>query len=236
MAHGVLETFGDGRPILIAIAAPLEFKPLARGFAGQDIQMPPVWQPVRIGRWDLLLTGVSKTNAAGAVAVHLNREVHAAVLSIGIGGAYPVDPSLAPPLVLGQTVAGTASNMADEGVQASDSFIPCAKLGFPLTGYADGATAAPRLLDLVSQVVDRAGPIATVSACSGTDQLVEAYRARTGAIAESMEGAAVGVVAHRRSVPFLELRVLSNTTGERARQVWDIPGAVRGLERLASRL
>lgn len=232
MAHGVLETFGDGRPILVAIAAPLEFKALTRGFAGHDIQMPPVWQPVRIGRWDLLLTGVSKTNAAAAVAVHLNREIHAAVLSIGIGGAYPVDP----PLVLGQVVAGTASNMADEGVQASDAFTPCAKLGFPLTDYADGATAAPRLLDLVSPVVDRAGPIATVSACSGTDQLVEAYRARTGAVAESMEGAAVGVVAHRRSVPFLELRVLSNTTGERARQVWDIPSAVRGLERLASRL
>lgn len=233
MVHRVLEKFGHDRPILIAVAAPLELKALAKGFAGGDIQMPRTWEAVSIGRFDLLLTGVSKASAAGGVATVLDPRRHAAVLSIGIGGAYPIDP----PLALGQTVVATQSIMADEGVQTPETFISCAKLGFPLNDTSgDGVISDPALFDLLEPLGDRSGPVATVSTCSGTDALVEHYRTRTSTIAESMEGAAVGLVAARRSVPFIELRVLSNTTGDRAGQAWDIPGAVRALEALARRL
>jgi nucleoside phosphorylase len=51
-----------------------------------------------------------------------------------------------------------------------------------------------------------------------------------------MEGAAVGLVCHRLRVPFAEVRVVSNTTGHRERQQWDIKGAVSKLELVASAL
>ena len=65
---------------------------------------------------------------------------------------------------------------------------------------------------------------------------------RTRAVAEAMEGAAVGFTARRLglatgSAPaFAELRVISNTTGDRSRQVWDLPRALSRLEQLGSQL
>ena len=42
-----------------------------------------------------------------------------------------------------------------------------------------------------------------------------------------------GQVAARLGVPFLEMRVISNTTGDRERQAWAIGGALRKLAGLA---
>ena len=72
----------------------------------------------------------------------------------------------------------------------------------------------------------RTGPIATVATCSGTGTAAEEVVARTGAIAEAMEGAAVVHAARRQRVPAIELRVVSNTTGDRDRQRWDLTGAL----------
>jgi nucleoside phosphorylase len=66
--------------------------------------------------------------------------------------------------------------------------------------------------------------------------LAHEIRVRTGALAEAMEGAAVGMVAARLGVAFAEVRVISNNTGDRGGQAWDLPGALAGLTRLIGRL
>lgn len=105
-------------------------------------------------------------------------------------------------------------------------------MGFPIGGFAGSAVPVDEgVLGAIRPLADAAGPVATVSTCSGLDSLAGQVRARTGALAEAMEGAAVGQVAHRLGIPFGELRVVSNTTGDRPRQVWDLKGA---LERLAA--
>jgi len=73
------------------------------------------------------------------------------------------------------------------------------------------------------------GPIATVATCSGTDAAAAEVARRTGALAEAMEGAAVVHAARRLHVPAIELRSISNTTGDRARQQWDLALALRSL-------
>ena len=73
------------------------------------------------------------------------------------------------------------------------------------------------------------GPIATVATCSGTDEAAAEVARRTGAVAEAMEGAAVVHAARRLGVPAIELRAVSNTTGRRDRQVWDLPTAMTAL-------
>ena len=55
--------------------------------------------------------------------------------------------------------------------------------------------------------------------------------ARTKAVAEAMEGAAVVHAARRLGVPAIELRVISNTTGDRDNQKWDLAGALAALGR-----
>ncbi|MCH7864601.1 MAG: futalosine hydrolase, partial [Proteobacteria bacterium] len=52
---------------------------------------------------------------------------------------------------------------------------------------------------------------------------------RTGALCEAMEGAAVVHAARRKRVPGIELRSISNTTGDRSSQQWDLK---RGLSAL----
>jgi futalosine hydrolase len=126
---------------------------------------------------------------------------------------------------------------ADEGMESPTGFLDCQAMGFPL-GPFDGSAipADPVLLDVLRPLCEASGPIATVSTCSGTDARAAAVRARTGALAEAMEGAAVAHVAVRmahlhpgRALATGELRVISNTTGQRDLQVWDIK---RSLSRL----
>jgi futalosine hydrolase len=178
--------------------------------------------------------GVGKVNAALAVARSPRPD---AVISLGIAGALPSGPA-----ALGHTVVATASLYADEGIATPDGFFPAAQMGFPLAPWPggvqpsgpDGPRADPLLLAALAPLCDHAGPVATVSTCSGTDVLSFAVAARTGAIAEAMEGAAAGHACLTADPPirFIEVRVISNTTGDRPRQVWDL---ARAFEVLAGR-
>ena len=71
--------------------------------------------------------------------------------------------------------------------------------------------------------------IATVAICSGTDEAANEVVKRTGAIVEAMEGAAVVHAATRLSIGAIELRVISNTTGDRNKQQWRLVEALDSL-------
>lgn len=234
MTVGALTPFtSHGRRALLAVAAASECRAVLIGLGSPDTSVPALWTTTQIGPWDILLTGISKSNAAAATALALDPKIHGAVLSMGVAGAYPPRGAA----LMGSTVAGTRSVMADEGVVAPGGFLDCPAIGFPIFGGpADAAVSDPGLLEALTPHVDATGPIATVSACSGTDELAAILSGRTGAIAESMEGAAVGLVAARRGVAFIELRAISNTTGDRDRQTWDMRAALDRLSDLASGL
>jgi futalosine hydrolase len=51
-----------------------------------------------------------------------------------------------------------------------------------------------------------------------------------------MEGAAIAHIATRLGIPCGELRVVSNTCGDRQRQRWDLAGALAKLEAVIGRL
>jgi futalosine hydrolase len=48
---------------------------------------------------------------------------------------------------------------------------------------------------------------------------------RTNAAIETMEGAAVALVCRKLSIPLVQLRSVSNRTGDRERAAWDLDGA-----------
>lgn len=106
-------------------------------------------------------------------------------------------------------------------------------MGFaPFDNTQMGKDHDPDLTSALSALTDTKGIIATVSWCSGDDGCAKGVVARTGAIAEAMEGAAVsvGVETVDPSILTGEIRVISNTTGDRDQQVWDLD---RSLTRLA---
>lgn len=237
------------RRILLAVAAPAEVRAIFAGIAHTDEPGPITgdWSLRTLNeRLDLVQTGIGKANAAGAVARVLDPTRHAAVISLGVAGSLPT-PTHTPPAI-GDIIIADACINADEGLRTPDEFVDCARMGFPLCpttpgGMGAAIAASPALVQMLKPLVSvtpagvtHLASVATVSTCSGTDAQAREIATRTGAAAEAMEGAAIAQVAHRLAVPFAEIRVISNTTGDRARQVWDLPKALRVLTSIAARL
>lgn len=213
--------------ILIVVAAVREAGAVLDAIAPRSPAMTPPeeWGMISLGRIDLVRSGVGKSNAAGATSRFLDPLRHRLVMNVGIGGALPGSG-----LSVLEAAIATECVFADEGVRTPGGFLTLSDVGFPcMAGRRDSVasdTEAARELGLDAV---RAGAIATVSVCSGTDELAAEIRARTGAIAEGMEGAACGLVAARLGVRFVELRVISNRTGRREQQGWNLEGAFRRL-------
>ncbi|MFA6044654.1 MAG: futalosine hydrolase [Phycisphaerales bacterium] len=222
---------------LFVLAAPAEFSAVARALS--VVAHPPLWTPTnaRPGL-DIVQSGVGKANAAACVAWCLARRPYQRVLSLGIAGALPGSG-----LNIGDVVVATAAAYADEGVAAPEGFTDIGTLGF-----APGAPAKhdqrPNIgqgvrvdCEIIPELPEaHRGIVATVSTCSGTDALAAEVVRRTGAIAEAMEGAAAGFTALRLGAGFGEVRVISNTTGDRGGQRWDIKRALVRLGEIASSL
>lgn len=221
--------------LLFVVAAPLEARAVAKAF---DAAPGPVWQATEIARVGdrpvlLLETGVGKACAAAATAAALATGIRPVVVNTGVCGSLPVDVSVP----IGQSVLADACVNADEGSATPAGFLSIARMGFPPPGLGgDQIPVDAELVRALAPVCNRVGTVATVSTCSGTDALAREVVRRTGAIAEAMEGAAVGVAAHRFGLRFAEARVVSNTTGDRESQRWDLDGALGNLERLAARV
>lgn len=212
-------------PWLIIVAAPKEVRAALDGLGtGAAIEIPQLWGAAESPGVVLVRSGVGKSASAGATARWYDPARHAGVLSIGIAGALPGSG-----LSIGDVVLADPSLPGDDGVRTPQGFLGLDRIGF-------GEDAAPIAPDPVSRaaligLVDRAGPVATVSTGSGTDALAAEIAARTGAIAEAMEGYSCALSARRihPRARFAEIRVVSNTTGDREHQRWDLGAALARL-------
>ncbi|MCA9303970.1 MAG: futalosine hydrolase [Phycisphaerales bacterium] len=221
---------GDGI-WLLAAAAPREASAVLDAFG---LNTPPeLWVPVRLhDRFELVRTGVGKSNAAGAVASVIDASRYAGVLSVGIAGVLPGGGHR-----ILDTVCASRSVFSDEGVGTPGGFINCAEMGFaPFDNGEMGIDHDPRVIEWLGSLCDAHATIACVSWCSGDDGCARGVVSRTGASVEAMEGASIALVAQRLGVLSGELRVISNTTGNRADQRWDLDGAMERLSTVLGRL
>jgi futalosine hydrolase len=176
----------------------------------------------------IIISGVGRTNAAAATTEAIlnqwKRGSVDAVISAGVAGALPGSN-----LNLGEALLASSCVYFEEGIITASGFANMAGLGFPLGDFEGNAVPVDEdLLDRLSSVFEM-GPIATVATCSGTDAAATEVARRTGALAEGMEGAAVVHAARRLKVPAIELRTISNITGDRAKQQWDLQKGLRSL-------
>jgi futalosine hydrolase len=173
-----------------------------------------------------VVAGIGRTNAAAATTEAILRDgPFGAVLSVGVAGALP-DGGLA----IGDVVVASRCVYAEEGLLGPEGFVTLAGIGLALGDFpGNDVPVDAQLLRVLAAVFPTRGPIATVATCSGTDEAAAEVVRRTGAVAEAMEGAAVVHAARRLATPAIELRVISNTTGDRRRQQWDLRGALDAL-------
>jgi len=164
--------------------------------------------------------GVGKAAAAMHTTRLLLGERPAWLLLIGVCGAYPESG-----LDVGALCLVGEDLLADEGVALpGGGFLGLETMGLgevgPFLADPTRTHAAARLL---------AAPVlrgATVSTCSGDDERSRALAVRSGAQVETMEGAAVLQVCRAFDVPVVQLRCVSNRTGDRARAGWDLRRAI----------
>ncbi|MBS0192052.1 MAG: futalosine hydrolase [Phycisphaerales bacterium] len=223
---------GRSARYLLVVAAEIEARAVLAGLGVHARDPVRPWEKIRVtDKFDLVLSGVGKANGAGACAAALADSRCGAVVNLGICGGLP-SPQ---PSAIGDAIFALHSQFADEGIERSSAWLPISQAGFPAGIQGDLVPADEELASLLVPRTDRAGIIATVSSCSGTDLRAREILRRLGpdGLAEAMEGAAVGLAAARLGARFAEVRVVSNTTGERERQVWDIPKALARLEGLA---
>lgn len=185
---------------------------------------------------DVVVAGIGRTNAAAATAEAIARAVaegrpYSSVVSAGIAGALPGSN-----LAIGTLLVADACVYAEEGIELPGGFGDMRALGFPLGDFDGNRVPVDGALLRAFGALGPVGAIATVATCSGTDAAAERVRARTGALAEAMEGAAVVHAARRAGVPAIEVRAISNTTGDRSAQRWDIPRALAALAEIRTRL
>jgi futalosine hydrolase len=183
----------------------------------------------------LLHSGVGKAGAAAAATVMLEFCRPTVVLVLGCGGAYPGSS-----LDVGDLALATEEVYGDEGVLTPEGFRDLEELGFPTVErngrrFFNRFAADPDLLRSARPLMEQAavaagrklaaGPLVTVSTCSGTKAAGLELARRTGGICENMEGAAVAQVCALHGTPFLEIRGISNLTEDRDLASWDLKGA-----------
>ena len=169
--------------------------------------------------------GIGRTNAAAATTQALIEQgPFDAVLSVGVAGSLP-----GADLALGETLVADACVYFEEGLLTPDAFLDMGAMGFKMGDFEGNIVPADE--ELLDRVLERVpvGHIATVATCSGSDLQASLVARRTQAIAEAMEGAAVVHAALRMGLPGLEIRTISNTTGDRQQQEWDLDGALESL-------
>jgi futalosine hydrolase len=224
-------------PFLILAATEFELREIRRAAKAPR----PKGQPVAtskgaIGRSPVVLAvcGVGKSSAAFCAGHLLGREEYRAVLNLGCAGAFPGGA-----LSMGDVVIADREVFADEGADAPEGFLDLAKLRLPvldapapiynLVPIRSPCRLSPHSLARLSGELGfpvRAGPLCTVSTTSASDRRSREVAARWRPMAESMEGAALALAALRHSLPFLEVRGISNYTGDRDPGAWELSRAV----------
>lgn len=200
--------------VLCTYAAPIEAGPL-----------PGEGLPV-----EFLELGVGKTAATRTLTLRLASSPPDLVLLFGVGGAYR-DQGLEG----GDLCLVTEDRLADEGVATESGFLGLDELELGIIGPfemdREHTDSIARHLGIEQRVHG-----ATVSTCSGTQARAEDLVARSGAVIESMEGAAVAFVCERAGTPLVQLRCVSNFAGDRAQGAWDLEGSASILQAAVRRL
>jgi len=183
----------------------------------------------------LCVGGMGKVNASHAATLLLTHASAEALIVFGIGGAYPSSGAKVGDLALAEEeVSG------DEGVLTPDGFKDTAYIGIPLLKTSTSTIyhtfpASKTLLARAHRILSswqgktdsglHSGTFITLSTCTGTSARAEELEARYHGLCENMEGAAAAQVAASHTIPWLELRGISNLVKDRDLKTWDIPRA-----------
>lgn len=188
----------------------------------------------------LCVGGMGKVNAAHATTLLLSSCKPDTLVIFGIGGAYPSSGAQVGDIAIAkEEIAG------DEGVMTLDGFKDTEYIGIPLiktatsmmyTKYPAPEPLLKQSLHALMYYQDTAaakvhvGSFVTLSTCTGTSDRAREIEKRYHGLCENMEGAAAVQVAELHSIPWIEVRGISNIVEDRNLEKWNIPNAAERVQ------
>jgi futalosine hydrolase len=152
-----------------------------------------------------------------------------AVICAGIAGGFP---GRAP---IGATVLATRSIAADLGAETPEGFLPIDELGFGQSAIDSDKDLFAALKAALPEAIT--GEILTLATVTGTKETAIRLAERfPNAVAEAMEGHGAASAAQQATIPFMELRTISNAIGPRDRAAWRLSEALASLRKAAAAL
>jgi len=169
--------------------------------------------------------GIGRTNAAITTTCSILTDgPFDWIINAGVAGSLPQSG-----LSLGDVVVANRCVYAEEGLQTPSGFQDMGEMGFSLGNFVGNEVPVdPWLLEQLKKIGQTAS-IATVATCSGCEDQARVVRDRTGCVCEAMEGAAVVHAARRLNAKAIEIRTISNSTGDRDSQQWNLSLALNTL-------
>lgn len=175
---------------------------------------------------DWLIGGVGAPSTIYRLTRHLGANHYDLVIQAGIAGVFGDH------FVLGETVMVQSDCFGDLGIQEKGR----------LTNIFDAGFADPDEFPFLDSRLPNDHPIlqeqqlplakaVTVNLVSDDPVQAALLQERYQAQVESMEGAALHYVCRQMQVPFLQLRSISNTVGERDKKKWMMKEAISNLNR-----
>lgn len=176
---------------------------------------------------DILVTGVGMMATAWQLAKYISIKKPELVLQAGIAGCFDTN------IPLTKVFSVKTDLVGDLGVQEQGVWKDVFDMGlsmatrFPFT-RKELRNPHKELLKKIKLPRAKAITVNTIS--SGKKQAAERF-AHYGALLESMEGAALHYVCLQENIPFVQLRSISNYTGERNKKKWRIAEAIETLNK-----
>jgi futalosine hydrolase len=219
--------------LLVVTAVEAERAAVLRGLGLPDLA--PDYAIASLARIVVQAAGVGCAAAGAATARSLARAEaadapFAMVVSTGVAGGFV---GRAGP---GATVLASRSVAADLGAESAEGgLLTLATLGFGSSTVEVSGSLLTSLRTALPGAVE--GEVLTVCTVTGTAGTTAALLARhPQAVAEAMEGFAVGTAAEQAGAAFAELRTISNLVGPRDRDAWRLPEALAALKVAAAAL
>ena len=208
--------------ILVCAATALEITPFLNDYS-QSVNKEDI---------DVLITGIGLTATTYNLTKYFSLKKSSLVIQAGVGGCFDKNVSL------GSVLAIKQETIADESVIELKSLKTLFDLQlvpqnrFP---YEKGWLVNPNK-DLLKKTNLKIVKGVSVNEITTSKQKIEFYKKAFNPVVESMEGAALHYVCLMEKIPFVEIRSVSNYTGERNKKKWNMKESIVNLNNALQRL
>lgn len=175
---------------------------------------------------DVLITGVGMVATAAWCSRALTRTAYDLALNVGVCGSF--DSAIQP----GTVVHVVSDRLAELGAEDGETFLTLEELRLP--GESAFTNAAPPSNPVLEQLP--AVTAITVNTSHGNERTIALVVERFKPQVESMEGAAFMSACLINTLPFAQVRAVSNLIERRNRESWRLADAIEHLAGAALRI